>query len=770
MILNTDTPEVFHDGNPIQRIDMNDMDAESIRVMIENSRDGFYSNKELAPIREYSTNARDSHIQSGIPTRPIEITLPTQMEPELKIRDFGVGLSMMQMTDVYFKYWKSTKRNSNDVNGCLGIGAKSAFAYAPMYTVTSWCDGMKTVATGQKNGFADIIFNQPNIENEEQGVEIVIPIQTKDIEKFINEALQFFKYWDIRPIFHNIDPERLKGVFSFVDVKPFIFGDGWEVRPAGHGKGETKAVMGFVPYDIDWKQVRNSLSAEVFQKISGIFDFLQENITTLTFDNGSLAFTPNRETLQYNELTVNELSKKLQSICTSLTNLITEKISDAPNLWEAKIRYNQLFRHDLDGFDKSLQYGGNLSTIEHLLKNRIQWNGIIISNGYFDDMDGWNDEGDGFKVFKKYVKNIERTNVKLIGQSRRRWESDNSRIVCSPKSVVIVQDIDNDNLAKNFARWVFYKSGQDVSQVYVLNLSNPVTREEFYKENNFATVPVKILSENESLVKSYLKSIRAPRGTRVAGESVSRPLNCPFVEIKNRRLGGYLSSGMSWECEDVNARNLDSGGYYVVYSRNGFILNGKEYTHDSSGNFWQSIYDLALLAGVNIPKVYGIHAKIADSVWFKEAIEEGDWTNLSEFVNENSDCLPIEVIKKTLTYIDNDENRIGTYTAEKLLPLLVDADGLIANYFKLLVEFRKHWNIRHITSYLGLASISTEETYVESFKKLQGDIKNKYPLLFKMNNGDTIKNCDESTNKYKFLDDAAAKELANYINLVDCYS
>jgi hypothetical protein len=199
-------------------------------------------------------------------------------------------------------------------------------------------------------------------------------------------------------------------------------------------------------------------------------------------------------------------------------------------------------------------------------------------------------------------------------------------------------------------------------------------------------------------------------------------------------------------------------------------LNGKEYTHDSSGNFWQSIYDLALLAGVNIPKVYGIHAKIADSVWFKEAIEEGDWTNLSEFVNENSDCLPIEVIKKTLTYIDNDENRIGTYTAEKLLPLLVDADGLIANYFKLLVEFRKHWNIRHITSYLGLASISTEETYVESFKKLQGDIKNKYPLLFKMNNGDTIKNCDESTNKYKFLDDAAAKELANYINLVDCYS
>src|SRR5579862_6090082 len=135
MILNTDKPEVIHTGAPIRRIDMNTMDAESIAVMIENSRDGFYSNKELAPLREYSTNARDSHIASGMPYRPIEITHPTVMEPELKIRDFGKGLTIDQLEEIYFKYWKSTKRNTNDQNGCLGIGAKSAFAYAPFYTV-----------------------------------------------------------------------------------------------------------------------------------------------------------------------------------------------------------------------------------------------------------------------------------------------------------------------------------------------------------------------------------------------------------------------------------------------------------------------------------------------------------------------------------------------------------------------------------------------------------------------------------------------------------
>ena len=104
MIAKTDTPEVFHDGAPIARIDMTAVDPEDIKVMLLYSRDGFYSNKELAPIREYSTNARDAHVQAGIPTRPIEITLPSRLSPELHIRDFGKGLTLEQITDVYFKY------------------------------------------------------------------------------------------------------------------------------------------------------------------------------------------------------------------------------------------------------------------------------------------------------------------------------------------------------------------------------------------------------------------------------------------------------------------------------------------------------------------------------------------------------------------------------------------------------------------------------------------------------------------------------------------
>jgi len=780
MILNTDKPEVIHSGTPIRRIDMNDMDAESIAVMIENSRDGFYSNKELAPIREYSTNARDSHIASGIPTRPIEITLPTAMEPELKIRDFGKGLNIDQLTDIYFKYWKSTKRGTNDQNGCLGIGAKSAFAYAPFYTVTTWCDGMKTVANGQKNGFADIIFHQENTDNEEQGVEITIPIQAKDVEKFIVEALEFFKHWDIRPVFHNVDEERLKAAFSTMDTKPFLAGEGWEIRPAGFGSGDTKAVMGFIPYTIDWKQVQNSLAPELFNKINGIFTFLQENLTTLKFDNGTLAFTPNRESLQYNDITVNELSKKLVAIYDSLLNLITSKISDASTLWEAKIRYNMIFRKELEGFDKSLVYGGNLQTIERLLNNRIQWNGITITNGMFEGLGNWcANEGkvdsysrdDSFTpILTTYVKNENRTGVVAVKTTsrRRRYYGHSStaenKIICSPKSVVLIQDTDKPFLAKGFASWIFYKSGMDVSQVYVLNLHNTEVKDEFYKEFNFETVPVKFVSHNEGLVKSYLKSIRAPRST--AGNSirgVSRPLNCPYVTIENRRSGTYVS-GVNWNTEDVNARGIEGGGYFVVYTKSSFFYKGIEYSHDDARNFWQSIYDLALTAGVDLPKVYGIHQKTADSVWFKKAVENGDWTNLSEFVDENIEFLPKDILKTMSAYWNTATNRIGIRAAKELLPMLTNPNGTAGEFFYEISEFTKYWHIKHIATFLRVDGFDGDETEMERFKNINAEMRKKYPLLFKTNAQEAMIECDEDSDE---LDFPMVRELAEYINLVD---
>ena len=312
-----------------------------------------------------------------------------------------------------------------------------------------------------------------------------------------------------------------------MDNKAFLNGDGWQIRPSGYGQGETVAIMGYIPYKIDWEQVKNSMTPEINQKIGGIFTFLQENLTTLYFNNGTLSFTPNRESLQYNEVTVSALSEKLLAIYGCLLNLITSKITDAPSLWEVKIRYNQIFRKELDGFDKSMLYGGNLSTVENLLRNRIEWNGIVIKNGYFEELEQWdakegnvgNDnyrDDDSVPILTTYVKNKNMdgsdgiSTIKNSYRRRRRYYgSVDSKMICSPKSLIVIQDSDKNFMVKGFVKWLFYKSGKDLSQVYVLDFTNPTVKADFYKHYDFETVPVMGVTENESLIKAYLKSVRA---------------------------------------------------------------------------------------------------------------------------------------------------------------------------------------------------------------------------------------------------------------------
>ena len=772
-------PEVFH-SDTSHTINMGEMDAESIAFMLSQSRNGFYSNKELAPIREYATNARDSHIQSGCPFRPIEVTFPSQMAPELRIRDFGNGLTEQELERVYFKYWKSTKRNTNDQNGFYGIGSKSAMAYCDVYTIISICDGKKMVYTAHIDGKAQRIFNGKSTEGEESGIEVIIPIQQKDIAKFHYEALNFFKYWDILPIFHNIDKEKLTEAFAPMDVKPFISGDEWSVRPSGYGKGNTKAIMGFVAYDVDWDQVKHGLEPTIAHKIEGIFTFLEENLTTLYFPNGTLSFTPNRESLQYNDATTKALGDKLVSIYNNLLKIISSEISDAPNIWEAKIRYNQIFRKELDSFNQSNAYSGNLNTLELILKGRIEWNGIRIAGGSFEKVSDWDKNKGNITEYHRddtyesildvYVKDDDKISVKSLkfsgGRRRyRRYGYENGKIVCSPHSVVVIQDTDKESLAKGLARWFHYKSPKEVIKVYVLDLSNPTVKADFIKAYDFGTVPVVYVSQNIPLIKAYLSSIRAPRTP--SGPREIRPIVCPFVEIQNRRSSNGHVSLPIWNYREDNIRVID-GGFYVVHSKDSFEFNGRSICHSESQYFWQSVYDLAKLAGKDVSRVYGITQKSADAEWFKEAVEDGKWVNIANWIDENIGILPKDIIKKISAYLTVITNRIGIVAIKKLIPLIVDADGLIGKFCREVDDIYQNWEIRGIPSQFYQKGWEADDVDVERFRKMNDTIQAKYPLIFKINDGFAV-GCVNKNDTYQFNVEVT-KSVAEYINLVDAHA
>src|SRR4051794_3841103 len=100
---------------------------ETALVHIMSVLTNLYSDPEYAIIREYATNAWDAHIEAGI-LRPIEVVTPTDLSPYLSIQDWGVGLDKDGIERIYSKYGASTKRESNDFNGQLGMGCKSALA------------------------------------------------------------------------------------------------------------------------------------------------------------------------------------------------------------------------------------------------------------------------------------------------------------------------------------------------------------------------------------------------------------------------------------------------------------------------------------------------------------------------------------------------------------------------------------------------------------------------------------------------------------------
>lgn len=104
-----------------------------------------YAHKEHAVVREYVCNAVDSHVAAG-QTRPVELTLPTIMSPQLTVRDFGIGLSHDELIGVYSRYGKSTKRDDDTQIGAFGIGAKAGFTVSPQITVIGTKDGEQTVA------------------------------------------------------------------------------------------------------------------------------------------------------------------------------------------------------------------------------------------------------------------------------------------------------------------------------------------------------------------------------------------------------------------------------------------------------------------------------------------------------------------------------------------------------------------------------------------------------------------------------------------------
>ena len=112
------------------------VEGESIRMRIDEDATehiialltDLYSDPEAAIIREVSTNALDSHIAAR-QTKPVLVSTPTALSPIFRVQDFGLGLDADDFRNIYSLYGRSTKTDTNEQVGSLGLGCKSPLTY-----------------------------------------------------------------------------------------------------------------------------------------------------------------------------------------------------------------------------------------------------------------------------------------------------------------------------------------------------------------------------------------------------------------------------------------------------------------------------------------------------------------------------------------------------------------------------------------------------------------------------------------------------------------
>lgn len=109
-----------------------------------------YADRRLAVVREYVSNAVDATRVAGS-AAPVQVTSPTELEPNLIVADNGVGMSATEVEATFLAFAASTKRDSNDQIGGLGVGAKSALTLAESFLVDTIKEGRRTVVRAARD-------------------------------------------------------------------------------------------------------------------------------------------------------------------------------------------------------------------------------------------------------------------------------------------------------------------------------------------------------------------------------------------------------------------------------------------------------------------------------------------------------------------------------------------------------------------------------------------------------------------------------------------
>ena len=309
-----------------------------------------YSDKALAIVRELGCNATDSMIVAGKKDQPFHIHLPNTLEPWVTIQDYGTGITHENIYSIYATYFESTKTNSNDQIGCLGLGSKSPFCYTDNFSVISITNGIKRTYNAYfgADGCPTIAMMNQTPTDEGSGLAVQIPVKQQDFSTFSLAVSKAFRFFDVKPIITG-------GTITWLNEKPMFEGEGWRSYEK-FGYCEAFAIMGGVTYPID-----------IYKVDAKYHDLLRKGGLVLYFGMAEVDFTPSRESLSYCDQTITALNSKLDFVMQDFQARINEILASKDDILEALRMVVSL--------QKMFPYINGMS-----VNNGLMWRGIDVSD------------------------------------------------------------------------------------------------------------------------------------------------------------------------------------------------------------------------------------------------------------------------------------------------------------------------------------------------------------------------------------------------------
>lgn len=256
-----------------------------------------YRDKPRAVVREILCNAIDAHVMAGIGDRPVEVTLT---DSELIIQDFGPGIPDSRIVDIYATYFGSTKTDDAGQTGGFGLGSKAPFAYTDHFTVTSCFGGVRSVYALHVN--SDELDGAPAVRRMVTtpcvgtGVIVSVPVASEDKMNFVHVVRSVASEGGMNVIF-NGDPLKVT--------------DYRAIRQAGYGlvregDGDTHVLYANVLYPLESNPAIDTLREAIRHFIPPGYSFI------LAMPPSTIAVTPSRESLSYDEMTLKAIARALK--------------------------------------------------------------------------------------------------------------------------------------------------------------------------------------------------------------------------------------------------------------------------------------------------------------------------------------------------------------------------------------------------------------------------------------------------------------------------